>query len=456
MKRYVCLVLLALAACREEPTPGVCCLTNADCARLGGIQPRGCPDGFACRDLLCQAADCAASADCPADQPVCDPGPASCARCAASADCAGRADAPVCDPATGGCRGCALDAECSSEVCDVDTGRCVAESDVIYASPGGAGTAGCTHAQPCSVARAIVVASADPSSSLVRLLPGTYTTPLSFTSGTVKLVGTGATLMANLYPYQVEARESAVVDIRGFEIFGNIRSSNATSLFPSLTLRDTTIRSGMAFAVHGILRMVRSSIGQSPHNLVSVQNDGIFEADRTRFSNSSTVGSSSAVNALGRRMRVRITNSIFERALLVMSSHDDAPDRSEFHVLFSTFVIEGNGQVCNNPYNYPRIALFENNIFVTSGLPSVIVGNPSACTFAGNIIHPQDPDIGGTNIDQDPRFVDLQGKDYRLQPGSPAIDAAVPSSGPGLDHDFAGTPRPQGARRDIGAFEWAP
>ena len=155
-------------------------------------------------------------------------------------------------------------------------------------------------------------------------------------------------------------------------------------------------------------------------------------------------------------MRVRITNSIFDSALLSMNSHDDAPDRSEFNVSFSTFVIEGNRQVCENPYNYPRVALFENNIFVSSGLQSVIVGNPSACTFAGNITYPQDPDLGGANLDQDPRFVSLQGKDYRLQPGSPAIDAAVPSSGPDLDHDFAGTPRPQGSRRDVGAYEWSP
>lgn len=453
MRTYVCLVLLALAACKEQPTPGVCCLTNADCARLGGIEPRGCPDGFACRNLICEAADCAAAADCPADQPVCDPGAATCTGCATSADCAGRPDAPVCDPDTGGCRACALDAECASEVCDVDTGRCVAEGDVIYASPGGADTAGCTHAQPCSVARAIVVASADPSSSLVRLLPGTYTTPLSFTSGVVKLVGTGATLMSQ---YPLEARESAIVEARGIDISGSVVSMSLTSLFPSLTLRDSTIR-GTSFAVHGILRMIRSSTVQGPFpgNPVSVQDDGTFEADQARFEGPA---SGAVLGTLGRRMRVRVTNSIFDRIRISMNSHDDAPDRSEYYVAFSTFVLEGSNRqiLCENPNNYPRVAVLENNIFLSASLPpqSVVVGN--ACTFAGNITHPQDPDLGGTNIDQDPRFVSLEGKDYRLQPGSPAIDAAVPSSGPELDHDFAGTPRPQGARRDIGAFERAP
>jgi hypothetical protein len=100
--------------------------------------------------------------------------------------------------------------------------------------------------------------------------------------------------------------------------------------------------------------------------------------------------------------------------------------------------------------------VFENNIFFSMSptTTSVIVG--SDCTPVGNITYPQDPDLGGTNLDQDPRFVDLQGRDYRLQPASPAIDAAVPASGTEIDHDHAGTPRPQGNQKDIGAFERAP
>lgn len=308
MRSCVCLVLLALAACKEQPTPGVCCLTNDDCARLGGIQPRGCPDGFACRNLICEAADCEAAADCPAEQPVCDPGTASCARCTASPDCAGRADAPVCDLDTGGCRACALDAECASDVCDMDTGRCVAEDDVIYASPGGADTAGCTHAQPCSVARAIVVATADPSNSIVRLLPGTYTTPLSFTSGVVKIVGTGATLMA-LYP--LEARESAIVEARGLDISGRVLSASQTSLFSSLTLRDSRIR-GTSQVVHGILRMFRCSTA-GVQIVVEVGDDGALEADRARFEHPARVARtcprSDVACACGSRTRFSIASS---------------------------------------------------------------------------------------------------------------------------------------------------
>jgi PKD repeat protein len=52
-------------------------------------------------------------------------------------------------------------------------------------------------------------------------------------------------------------------------------------------------------------------------------------------------------------------------------------------------------------------------------------------------------------VNQDPHFASAT--DYHLQAGSPAIDAGVPTSAL-RDHD--GTPRPQGAAFDIGAFEY--
>jgi hypothetical protein len=50
----------------------------------------------------------------------------------------------------------------------------------------------------------------------------------------------------------------------------------------------------------------------------------------------------------------------------------------------------------------------------------------------------------------DPKFVDRANGDYRLQAGSPAIDAGL-NLGYGLDHDDQAVP--SGATTDIGAFE---
>jgi hypothetical protein len=51
----------------------------------------------------------------------------------------------------------------------------------------------------------------------------------------------------------------------------------------------------------------------------------------------------------------------------------------------------------------------------------------------------------------DPKFINPAAGDYRLQPGSPAIDKGNPN---GLTSDFAGKPRPWGNGIDIGAYEY--
>ncbi|HEY3265383.1 MAG TPA: right-handed parallel beta-helix repeat-containing protein [Armatimonadota bacterium] len=58
------------------------------------------------------------------------------------------------------------------------------------------------------------------------------------------------------------------------------------------------------------------------------------------------------------------------------------------------------------------------------------------------------------NISLDPLFVDRAGGDFRLQAGSPCIDAGNDAYIVSTDRDYAGAPRIAGAHVDIGAYEY--
>jgi len=95
----------------------------------------------------------------------------------------------------------------------------------------------------------------------------------------------------------------------------------------------------------------------------------------------------------------------------------------------------------------------KNNIM--SGSPVKALGGVSEYNIFTSLSWQQNPDNLGAGefvANAGELFVDYAGGDYRLKPGSPAIDAGVPIAG--LTEDIAGTPVPQGAAPDIGPYEY--
>ena len=97
-------------------------------------------------------------------------------------------------------------------------------------------------------------------------------------------------------------------------------------------------------------------------------------------------------------------------------------------------------------------ALFLNE---KAGAPANTVTG-TQCTHSYDMIKPQSAAPTGSNnvLGADPQFVNKAAGDFHLMATSPAIDTADPSATEATDFD--GTARPQGAKRDIGAFEYKP
>jgi hypothetical protein len=136
------------------------------------------------------------------------------------------------------------------------------------------------------------------------------------------------------------------------------------------------------------------------------------------------------------------------------------PEGNAPRVLNNSFV--GNSVGIRVSRQVPQgTQIYRNNILVQNGVGLQLesgsdAGNP---VWTNNLVFGNTTDYAGTtslagangNLSADPLFVDAATGNYRLQPGSPAINAGSPTGAPTTDFD--GTARPQGPAVDIGAFE---
>lgn len=395
----------------------------------------------------------------------CSEADGACVSCSGNVDCVN--PAPICDTTARECRGCRGDAECSSQVCALESGTCLAEAQVVYASPVGAASGACTFVDACSVERAIAVVKSSATSRTLRLLPGTYPAPVVIQGGTVNVVATGATLGTTS---GLSVTNGATVELRGIAVRSSelsgaggtkILCGDSSAAIPksSLTLRDSVLAvtspSSVIQCLRCNLKIERSEIAALGVG-VALNTDSTFEGDRLYIY--PTSASMSYLSSSGLRSSTRVTNSILENTFVSVSTQDTTPPGPAVYYAFNTFVFNmpDGGQACDYSTSYARDIRFENNIFVATASANVTYGPDwNNCGLSNNVLFPQ-ADARINNIVANPLFVDMAAKNYRLQASSPAVNAAVPSTGLSISHDYEGVARPQGAAPDIGAFERTP
>jgi hypothetical protein len=473
--RAVLVVVVGLAACSTKPNPNRCCTDTADCEAAGISDVTPCGDDLVCRGHQCIAEVCTSASQCDLSAPFCVDGSCTaactaddqcpgnggmsgdthcvngaCMTCAADADCSSAA--PVCD--TGVCRGCTADSECASAACDIDSGTCLDETKTVYASTSGSGTSMCSQSDPCTLDRAF--AMADASRPNIKLVPGTYSTYETF-SGAYALTVYGP---ATLNGIAITSNGGAL-RLRDLTSTQGVNCSPATSLAASPTLDIERMTFNVDSDSGGGLGADRCNVTLSEVtiNTTGSGRGATFEGQAGAGSSLVTADKLRMVGGdpgiyLANQSSLTITNAVFENqgaSFGVMQLATGGTGGESGSISFSTFH--------NTTLTCPTgntILSFSNNIFLFdgAGAPSNTVSG-TACTHTHDMIKPQSTMPAGTNLlNSDPRFVNAAAGDFHLMMGSPAIDAADPTAT--LSTDYDGTARPQGAGRDLGAFEYKP
>jgi hypothetical protein len=380
-----------------------------------------------------------------------------CRQCTENTQCTGTL--PICDEDSSSCRACALDDECPSRVCDKDTGACVAESAVIYASPTGNGSL-CSQLRPCLLATALMAAQT--ASPVIRLLPGTYTTAIDigYALQPIRIIATGSTITVAGTDPALIVHDGADVDVRGLTIVAMraLRCGTPTGALSKAKLRDATITVlGNESPVLGVNRCAVSlahadvSLGDS-EIVIDLLDDSSMLADRVHLHGNK----SHHIISFGSRVNFTLTNSLLVDIGFDLSTTDTGAPGSKFTIAHDTLVYTvfyALGQGCGLVSNYLDVR-YENSILAPLGAFDAIYGPNNSCRFTNTLMTRESIPFSGAII-ADPRFVAPVTRDFHLQASSPAVDAAAASS-VGTQADLDGRARPVGAASDVGAYEYSP
>lgn len=394
---------------------------------------------------------CVTNDECAAPTPYCGPG-GECVACLEAAHCP--AEQPVCDSTSHECRACTTDADCDSALCDVSSGQCVAEAEILYVTPNGPDSGTCSKSQPCSITHANAIAASP--RHTIKLAPGAYTASISITAGKTLIIhGVGATISAPVSSFVFQVENGARLRVVGATLIAAstvtvVRCEDATSGTPVLELFRATLNNSSSVVIANpcMLTVEESVIRNTDAGsyFVVLIAPTVAKFHRTRF-----IGVASGTGIFSTGGSIQIANSVLENV--------GSPGKrgsfigGNFDVSFSTIV--DSGIECSSS---GATGLTLNSSIVVNtraDAPADTLVDVTACTSVRHsVVFPQSAALGGTNVAEMPQFKNPAADDFHLLSTSPAIDRGDPTSTNAVDFD--GTPRPQGSARDSGAFEYKP
>jgi hypothetical protein len=431
----------ATSACTGKgdcaPPLGACNLVTGMCVQCGANNDCGVPLP-ACDLATNMCVQCVASSDCAAPTAACDTASQTCVQCTPTETAGCTGTTPVCG-SRNACQACTSHADCTaSNVCLAD-GSCAAVDKVAYVAAPPAGTVNptCGIAAPCST-----VAAA--------LLTGRPYVKFRGTIDEAVVVENGrvVTFVADPGAKLTHGSGDPILTVRG----------DGTTL----DVFDLSISDGPNSA-SGFGLLIPAAAGSPKVSLTRVllANDpagGVSTAGGTLSISQSTIrgNAGGGVSITGGTFNI-VGNVFFNNGNgtvvaggLTISTSQNAANRLDFNSFALNEAQPGVGAAI---HCIAGTFTARNNIMSDNGTLANMEQISGACLHAYSIVRPGSLPPGTGNKADDPRFKNASMGDLHIQPGSPAIGGADPTSvlsGPAA-RDIDGDARSLPA--DIGADE---